>query len=33
MAENPIRPAVVDAIERSLTEFGELYQSLAEDSR
>ena len=33
MAENPIRPAVVDAIERSLTQFGELYQSLAEDSR
>jgi fructokinase len=33
MAENPIRPAVVDAIERSLAEFGELHQSLAENSR
>jgi fructokinase len=33
MAENSIRPAVVDAIEISLTQFGELYQSLAEDSR
>lgn len=33
MAENQIRPAVVEAIERSLAEFGELYQSLAENSR
>ena len=33
MAENPIRPAVVNAIERSLAQFGELYKSLAEDSR
>ena len=33
MADNPIRPAVVDAIERSLAEFGEVYQSLAENSR
>ena len=33
MAENSIRPAVVDAIEISLTQFGELYQSLAENSR
>ena len=33
MADNQIRPAVVEAIERSLAEFGELYQSLAENSR
>ena len=33
MAENPIRPAVVNAIERSLAQFGELYKSLAENSR
>ena len=33
MADNQIRPAVVEAIERSLAEFGELYKSLAENSR
>jgi len=32
MAENQIRPAVVDAIERSLAEFDELYQLLAKNS-
>ena len=32
MAENQIRPAVVDAIERSLAQFGELYKSFAENS-
>ena len=33
MAENQMRPAVVDAIEKSLAQFGELYKSLAENSR
>ncbi|MFZ9205681.1 MAG: PfkB family carbohydrate kinase, partial [Candidatus Nanopelagicaceae bacterium] len=32
MAENQVRPAVVDAIERSLAEFDELYQLLAKNS-
>jgi fructokinase len=32
MAENQMRPAVVDAIEKSLAQFGELYKSLAENS-
>ena len=33
MAENQIRPAVADAIEKSLAQFDELYKSLAENSR
>ena len=33
MAKNRIRPAVADAIEKSLAQFDELYKSLAENSR
>ena len=33
MAENQIRPAVADAIEKSLAQFDESYKSLAENYR